>query len=645
MSTIHYKFKSAKGFDKITFDGTGITIYDLKKEIIQQKKLVKSGYMDFDLIISDAQSKEVVAKNSLVIVRRVPLNAVKKQKIQPVVASKVFFSVNSTENDKIAAMVESSFLQWDKQIEDNSALSMQLNKQRKAKVITKEPPPNYICYRCGQKGHFIHQCPTNSDKSFDLLKVKRTTGFLKTVDASEIDKANGTVMVTDDGSLVVVQANTMDDTENILNSNLGELLENAEDYETKYLAEKQVVTSFALEDTVNMSATSMIPTSPLSRHLPDWNMHSPALSSFTSPTQETAIFGPLNINGNPISGFARTRTQTSPGKDWKAPGNPRNRTVSALGMTWNTNNNIWPDSTSLLYDRRFSLAITPSSNSNVSDDNKQRSRSKSQSFPVNNHPWEEPGAHLKTVWEGENTSNDEQNFAMPSIASTPSLKTLQPRFSYSTPSMDSPNPRIMVQNRDNEELQRRHSVAESLLFGGIQNDAIDKIENLSLSERNTQKINMDAIDEYFSGEARSRANSDSKSRPFNPATNNGPIFVVEFKAGRTDFFFIPEAEEKFASSGDLVIVEADRGKIVEEITYETFLEQSQSLSNLNVGSDGENVSTVAVSPKIIYRLADADDVSQLQAKALDEQKAMAVCQAKVRQKKLPMEVVDAEYQW
>ncbi|RKP18288.1 DWNN-domain-containing protein, partial [Rozella allomycis CSF55] len=173
-STIHYKFKSAKGFDKITFDGTGITIYDLKKEIIQQKKLVKSGYMDFDLIISDAQSKEeysddsqVVAKNSLVIVRRVPLNAVKKQKIQP---------------------------------------------QRKAKVITKEPPPNYICYRCGQKGHFIHQCPTNSDKSFDLLKVKRTTGipksFLKTVDASEIDKANGTVMVTDDGSLVVVQANT-----------------------------------------------------------------------------------------------------------------------------------------------------------------------------------------------------------------------------------------------------------------------------------------------------------------------------------------------------------------------------------------------------------------------------------------------------
>jgi cell fate regulator YaaT (PSP1 superfamily) len=29
----------------------------------------------------------------------------------------------------------------------------------------------------------------------------------------------------------------------------------------------------------------------------------------------------------------------------------------------------------------------------------------------------------------------------------------------------------------------------------------------------------------------------------------------------------------------------------------------------------------------------------------DEMKALALCQTKVRAKKLPMEVVDAEYQW
>ena len=32
-------------------------------------------------------------------------------------------------------------------------------------------------------------------------------------------------------------------------------------------------------------------------------------------------------------------------------------------------------------------------------------------------------------------------------------------------------------------------------------------------------------------------------------------------------------------------------------------------------------------------------------KSQDEMKALQLCQTKVRQKKLPMEVVDAEYQW
>ena len=35
----------------------------------------------------------------------------------------------------------------------------------------------------------------------------------------------------------------------------------------------------------------------------------------------------------------------------------------------------------------------------------------------------------------------------------------------------------------------------------------------------------------------------------------------------------------------------------------------------------------------------------LVAKMQDEVKALQLCQTKVRQKKLPMEVIDAEYQW
>jgi protein MPE1 len=50
-----------------------------------------------------------------------------------------------------------------------------------------DPPQGYICYRCGEKGHWIQLCPTNDNPEFDNRpRVKRTTGipksFLKTVD-------------------------------------------------------------------------------------------------------------------------------------------------------------------------------------------------------------------------------------------------------------------------------------------------------------------------------------------------------------------------------------------------------------------------------------------------------------------------------
>ncbi|OMJ10985.1 hypothetical protein AYI70_g9983 [Smittium culicis] len=52
-----------------------------------------------------------------------------------------------------------------------------------------------------------------------------------------------------------------------------------------------------------------------------------------------------------------------------------------------------------------------------------------------------------------------------------------------------------------------------------------------------------------------------------------------------------------------------------------------------------------VSIKRIFRLADSTDIDVMVTKSQDEQKALLVCQAKVRSLKLPMEVVDAEYQW
>lgn len=54
--SVHYKFKSALDFDTISFDGLHISVDDLKKAIIHQKRLGKT--QDFDLQITNAQTKE-----------------------------------------------------------------------------------------------------------------------------------------------------------------------------------------------------------------------------------------------------------------------------------------------------------------------------------------------------------------------------------------------------------------------------------------------------------------------------------------------------------------------------------------------------------------------------------------------------------
>jgi hypothetical protein len=55
-SIIHFRFRSDKDFGTVKFDGSSLTMSDLKLEIVRQKKL--GGVSDTELIISDAQTGE-----------------------------------------------------------------------------------------------------------------------------------------------------------------------------------------------------------------------------------------------------------------------------------------------------------------------------------------------------------------------------------------------------------------------------------------------------------------------------------------------------------------------------------------------------------------------------------------------------------
>ncbi|KAF9977923.1 hypothetical protein BGZ65_007198, partial [Modicella reniformis] len=139
----------------------------------------------------------------------------------------------------------------------------------------------------------------------------------------------------------------------------------------------------------------------------------------------------------------------------------------------------------------------------------------------------------------------------------------------------------------------------------------------------------------------------------------GSLYVVEFKAGRTDLFYVTENSGVPLKIGDLVIVEADRGRDLGKITNDSITPQQiqamqaqqAEMAALQAQQDGNSSngsghrSPKEIHPKRIFRLAQSPEIGQLLSKNQDEMKAMMICQTKVRQKRLPMEVVDAEYQW
>ncbi|XP_071476404.1 E3 ubiquitin-protein ligase RBBP6-like [Diadema antillarum] len=81
MSSVHYKFKSSIDYDTVTFDGLHISLADLKKAIMEQKKI---GRAEFDLQVTNAQTSEeykneedLIPRNASVQVKRVPIGGMR----------------------------------------------------------------------------------------------------------------------------------------------------------------------------------------------------------------------------------------------------------------------------------------------------------------------------------------------------------------------------------------------------------------------------------------------------------------------------------------------------------------------------------------------------------------------------------------
>ncbi|KAH8671125.1 DWNN domain-containing protein [Xylariales sp. PMI_506] len=249
-SSVFYKFKSQKEPSRVEFDGTGISVFELKRDIIKLSGLGDG--TDFDLAIYAEDGSEeyeddlaIIPRSTTVIARRLPpskpgagraaryvsgkmphsaKNSSRRENTtktsKPSTAGLAQMSTALTEEEKLAAMFQVQSDQWTAQQEEmaHQAPVYKPGAKKPANVPDHEPPNGYICYRCGKKGHWIQVCPTNDDPEFDNRpRVKRTTGiprsFLKTVDKSALQQGDGEdgikppagVMVNADGEFVIAE--------------------------------------------------------------------------------------------------------------------------------------------------------------------------------------------------------------------------------------------------------------------------------------------------------------------------------------------------------------------------------------------------------------------------------------------------------
>ncbi|KAL8705859.1 MAG: hypothetical protein Q9201_001082 [Fulgogasparrea decipioides] len=178
----------------------------------------------------------------------------------------------------------------------------------------------------------------------------------------------------------------------------------------------------------------------------------------------------------------------------------------------------------------------------------------------------------------------------------------------------------------------------------------------------------------------------------NQLRTNQLLYVVTFKACRSDVFYVSEGTGLQVKPGDLVIVEADRGTDLGTVAHDNcswararelrdqFTEEHYkwlmmfSRQGQNGASTGHNLTgqhappgsphfsaagnteastglsnlqeplNSELKPKMIKRLAQAHEVQTLREKEGNEAKAKRVCQQKVIEHRLNMEILDAEFQ-
>uniref|UniRef100_A0AC34PUF7 E3 ubiquitin-protein ligase RBBP6 n=1 Tax=Panagrolaimus sp. JU765 TaxID=591449 RepID=A0AC34PUF7_9BILA len=178
-SSVQYKFRTQNVNKTLSFDGPSITAIELKRAICNAEN-IKTEL--FDLVFVDSFSKKSYAgddpilRNSSVTVVRVPVeNGAKVPKITNPEISGATQSDSLPDNashissEEFEKMSEAERLKHALYQSSYKYSSNNFKKKINPNSQTVQAPPDYLCHRCNQLGHFPKACP--------LLNVRRTTGI------------------------------------------------------------------------------------------------------------------------------------------------------------------------------------------------------------------------------------------------------------------------------------------------------------------------------------------------------------------------------------------------------------------------------------------------------------------------------------
>ena len=230
---VHFKFKSAISFDSVQFDGAFVTVGELKNLIAEKKGLGREATVE--LVLSDPRSHaeynddaHLLPKSTSVLVRRAPVSKLRAlegstedagvtstsaaapaserpsaaqrpqqlpqqqfstfrpapqddfggylyaQQQQPASSTA---GAGSTEEDALASRLAQTGASWQKEVAAGGSRGRGRGRGRGGRGGIAIPPPNYICFRCNQGGHYIGDCPTNGDPEYDRKRIRQPVGI------------------------------------------------------------------------------------------------------------------------------------------------------------------------------------------------------------------------------------------------------------------------------------------------------------------------------------------------------------------------------------------------------------------------------------------------------------------------------------